>query len=286
MNNEDNKQVPSGAQTEPDYTKPVAYDQQGRPLYAHPPTQAAPAQPFTQPTADNQPDSSAQAQQVVSQQSQPQHHYVHVTRPMAPNEVEVPAYIQERHEKSRKLYPHLNLSEGEYIINAVKRHPIGLLEIWGGAFILIIALAAVLVSILTGGGIGGNSEIATLGALVVGFMAILIMAGALVAAYVYNQNRFYLTNESVIQEIQTSLFSKHEQTVSLANIEDASFRQNGILPHLLDYGTIRLSTEGDETTYRFSYVAQPKRHIAVLNNAVEAFKNGRPVDPPGADQLS
>jgi hypothetical protein len=81
----------------------------------------------------------------------------------------------------------------------------------------------------------------------------------------------------VIQEIQTSLFTKHEQTVSLVNIEDASFVQRGILQTMLNYGSIRLSTEGDETTYRFSYVANPKEQIAVLNNAVEAFKNGRPV---------
>jgi hypothetical protein len=38
-----------------------------------------------------------------------------------------------------------------------------------------------------------------------------------------------------------------------------------------------LSTEGDETTYRFNFVADPKRHIAILNDAVEAFKNGRPL---------
>jgi hypothetical protein len=47
---------------------------------------------------------------------------------------------------------------------------------------------------------------------------------------------------------------------------------------LFNYGLIRLSTEGDETTYRFNYASSPKKHIAVLNNAVEAFKNGRPVN--------
>ena len=75
-----------------------------------------------------------------------------------------------------------------------------------------------------------------------------------------------------------SLFTRKEQTVSLANIEDASYDQKGIIQMLFNYGSIRLSTEGDETTYRFSYVANPKEQIAILNNAVEAFKNGRPVD--------
>ena len=101
--------------------------------------------------------------------------------------------------------------------------------------------------------------------------------GMFVAYYVYVNNKFFLTNESVIQEIQYSIFSKHEQTVSLANIEDASYTKRGIIQQIFDYGDIRLSTEGDETTYRFSYVANPKNHIAQLNNAVEAFKNGRVV---------
>jgi len=100
-----------------------------------------------------------------------------------------------------------------------------------------------------------------------------------VAYYVYVNNKFFLTNESVIQEIQVSLFARKEQTVSLANIEDASYTQHGIIQTIFNYGSVRLSTQGDETTYRFTYVARPKEHIETLNNAVEAFKNGRPVDP-------
>jgi uncharacterized membrane protein YdbT with pleckstrin-like domain len=89
---------------------------------------------------------------------------------------------------------------------------------------------------------------------------------------------FYLTNESVIQNIQIGLFNKRLQTVSLGNVEDASFTQNGILSHIFGYGSIRLSTEGEETTYRFDWASHPERQIAILNNAVEAFKHGRPVE--------
>jgi len=134
--------------------------------------------------------------------------------------------------------------------------------------------------------LGGQEEIRTTAAVGLSLLLFLILLGGMAATYIYQSNRFYLTNESVIQEIQVTLFSKHEQTVSLSNIEDASYKQNGILQMILNYGTIRLSTEGDETTYRFTYVSHPKRHIAVLNNAVEAFKNGRPVDPPNQDQPS
>jgi uncharacterized membrane protein YdbT with pleckstrin-like domain len=106
---------------------------------------------------------------------------------------------------------------------------------------------------------------------------ILVSVGGYINIWVYTNNKFFLTNESVIQEIQTGLFARHEQTVSLINIEDASFQERGILQTMLDYGSIRLSTEGDETTYRFDYVSSPKHQIATLNNAIEAFKNGRPI---------
>lgn len=245
-----------------DYTKPVAYDQQGRPLYAHPPAGTGhgyPAHPSHQPSV------------------------VHISRPINPVDQPIPPEILARHEESQKKYPQLNLSRGEYVINAVKRHPIGVLQIWFIVVLLILLFGATYAMLFLGQSPsellseGLNQEQSGAGLLLLA-LSVLIVMGGVVATYIYNANRFYLTNESVIQEIQTTLFSRHEQTVSLSNIEDASYKQNGVLPMIFDFGTIRLSTEGDETTYSFSYVAKPKKHIAVLNNAVEAFKNGRPVD--------
>ncbi len=82
----------------------------------------------------------------------------------------------------------------------------------------------------------------------------LVALGGAVSLWIYLQNHFYMTNESVIQEIQGSLFYRHEQTVSLGSIE-----------------------EGEETTYIFHFVANPRKQIAIINNAIEDFKNGRPV---------
>jgi len=212
---------------------------------------------------------------------QPQ--FVHFSRSIEPMEPEVSPHIMQRHEESKSKYPHLNLTKGEYVIRAVKRHPIGILKIWAIAGVLILAFMALMVGFFMNGNstlnaVADTSTFAMIGSGILIGLTILVVLGALVATYVYNNNRFYLTNESVVQEIQTSLFSKNEQTVSLVNIEDASYKQAGIIQTFFNYGTIRLSTEGDETTYTFSYVANPKAHIATLNNAVEAFKNGRPVD--------
>lgn len=252
-------QPPLPPQPNPDYSQPVAYDQQGRPLYAHPPQYAAPS-------------------------------VVHVARPISPAEQDIPPEIMRLYEESRRKYPHLNISKGEFIISAIKRHPIGLIQIWLVVAFIMVAFGALFGMLFMGGASdlvsGGDEEMAQVALLGLGVIYVLALLGGFVASYIYNSNRFYLTNESVIQEIQTGLFNRHEQTVSLSNIEDASYKQDGIFPHLFNYGTIRLSTEGDETTYRFTYVTGPKKHIAVLNNAVEAFKNGRPVVLPTQDQPS
>ncbi len=242
--------------SETDFHQPVAYDAQGRPLYAHPPVKQPAVEPTTPPV-------------------------VQVVRAISPEKPEVSAEHARRHESSRRLYPNLNLSEGEYVISSVRRHPIGLvIPLALGAFLIALTLFIVTSyqDIATTLSLSGPLADPALVTVPLFIFVILVGLGMFVVYYVYTRNRFYLTNESVVQEIQLSLFSRQEQTVSLANIEDASYTKKNIIQQIFDYGDIRLSTEGDETTYRFSYVAHPKGHIATLNNAVEAFKNGRPVD--------
>lgn len=242
--------TPEAPQNPPETHQPVAYDAEGRPLYAHPPTQ-----PVT-----------------------PQ--VVHVARPLEPEKQQMSPERQRLHDRSKEMYPMLNLSEGEFVISAVRRHPIGLiLPLAAGTIVIGLLLALLFNYDLFVEALGITGALSSVSAIAIPILAVVgfVGLGMWVAYYVYTNNKFFLTNESVIQELQVSLFSRQEQTVSLANIEDASYTQHGILQQVLDYGDIRLSTEGDETTYRFTYVASPKNHIAELNNAVEAFKNGRPV---------
>ena len=260
--------TPDAPQPQPDiegeYHQPVAYDAQGRPLYAHPPAQPVTSQPAPEPV----PQAAPQLVQVV--------------RPLDPPKHEMTPEVKARHDESLRKYPYLNLSDGEFVIRDMRRHPIGLfLPMLIGTILLIMTLSFIFLYetiVDTASLRGPAADPASIIFPGILFCA-LICIGMYVAYYVYTHNKFFLTNESVIQEIQANLFSRHEQTVSLGSIEDASYRQKGIIQYLFHYGSIRLSTEGDETTYRFTYVANPKEHIAALNNAVEAFKLGRPVNP-------
>lgn len=251
-----------------DAPKPVAYDPEGHPLYASPEQAEAAVGERAAGAADTP----------TTHHSHMPHQFVHVTRSVEPAAIEVPLDVQKRHEASKKKFPDINLSPHEYVVISIPRHFIGILI---PAFVTTLCTALAM-SILTNYSFIAetlNLPASSLGlVLFVGILlTILFVLGGYAALWIYLNNRFFLTNESVIQEIQTGLFTHKEQTVSLANIEDASYDQVGPIQTLLNYGSIRLSTEGDETTYKFDFVANPKHHIAILNNAVEAFKNGRPV---------
>jgi uncharacterized membrane protein YdbT with pleckstrin-like domain len=231
--------------------QPAAYDTEGRPLYYAPPEYRA----------------------------QPGPQFVHMSRAVDPAKQEISDEIKAKHDASMAEYPFLNISDAEYIISSVRRHPIGIAIPIGISIFLIALIASCLfnyTAIVEAMAIVNPFPFSVIS--FVGLALILLVGiGGYIAYWVFTANKFFLTNESVIQEIQFGLFTHHEQTVSLANIEDASFDQHGIIQMMFDYGSIRLSTEGDESTYRFSFVANPKEQIATLNNAVEAFKNGRPV---------
>ena len=209
---------------------------------------------------------------------------VHTSRPIEPKSATISDELLKKHQESVAKYPFLNLSEGEYVILNIQRHPIGLWEPVGSCVFLIILLLSGLfiypailerqtATAITGAGLPDFGFVA----MVLVLLSTLVGVITYIAAWIYLRNQFFLTNESVIQELQYGLFSHHEQTASLGSIEDVSYRQHGILQTMLNYGSIRLSTEGDETTYRFYYVSNPKKQTATLTNAVEAFKNGRPV---------
>jgi hypothetical protein len=182
-----------------------------------------------------------------------------------------------KHEKSKADFPQLRLSPGEYVIETVRRHPIGIISIWAvTGFILLIILGIIPVYTL-------NQEFfarlflipveklmspATLVTPVL-IVAAFVTLGGIIATIVYNGNRFYLTNESIIQQVQYSLFNTRQQTVNLINVEDASATQNGILEQILNYGTLRLSTQGQETIYHFRFTANPKKVANDVNDAME-----------------
>ena len=183
--------------------------------------------------------------------------------------------IKIRHDRSRKDFPFLKLDDDEYVEFAFTRAKICLAMIFGGiAAGLIFVLLAFLLVVL------GQSTIDEMGRhfmfiLLVTLMCVAIVAG-LIALMVYRGNRLFITNKHAIQMVMKSPMATSINLIDLSSIEDASFSQNGIWQKLFNFGTFRLSTVGDETTYTFEYSdIKPNELKAVSDLITEAKKRAR-----------
>ncbi len=231
---------------DPTLDQPVAYDAEGQPLYAAPQT--------------------IEEGPLVEQQT---------VRIAAQPEKDIDEESQQKHQESLKAFPNLTLSDGEFVITVIERHAIGVfipMAVTIGLIALIFAgllFYPTILSYETEVVLPGVVPVTAIGLLLI----VLIGLGGYAAVWIYLKNKLYLTNESLIQEVRLGLFSKREHTVSLARVEDASFRQVGIFQMALDYGTIQLSTVGDESSYKLQFVANPKQQMASVLSAIENFKD-------------
>lgn len=188
------------------------------------------------------------------------------------------ALVKVRHERSVKDFPNVRLDEDEYVEFAFSRAKICLLGILGsvagGLILVLLAFLFVLMQQEKLDEMGRNFLFIVLFAL----LASALLIGA-IALKVYNGNKLIITNKHAIQFVMNSLVSTSVNIIDLGSIEDASFRQDTIWQKMFNFGTLRLSTIGDETTYTFKYsdIAPEdlKAITKLITNAKKIAKRGK-----------
>lgn len=157
-----------------------------------------------------------------------------------------------RHERSKKDFPGLKLDEGEYVEFFFRRAKICLKLIWGATFVgLVIVLSGFLLALLGQDSLDGMGQ--SFMFIVLSTLLAATVVICMLALKVYSGNKLYITNKHVTQMVMHSPVSTSINIIDLESVEDASFHQKNIWQKLFHYGTFRLSTVGDETTYTFPY---------------------------------
>lgn len=176
-----------------------------------------------------------------------------------------------RHERSKKDFPGLRLEEDEYVEFAFKRAKVCLLLILGGTALgLIVVLLAFLLVLM------GQSMIDDMGRNFLFIILAALLAAAVIICFValsiYKGNKLFITNRRVIQMVMTSPVVNSVNIIDLSSVEDASFRQENLLQNMFHYGTFRLSTVGDETTYTFKYSDISGEELKAVTDLISAAK--------------
>lgn len=176
------------------------------------------------------------------------------------------------------------MKPGERNIFEATRHPIGMLGIYltaGGLLVVMAAVAFWLVPSATKN-MSGNS-VGTYAALAFAIMAVLIVGFVFASHYVYWSNRWILTDDSLTQVLQRSLFDRQSSQLSLGNLEDITVQQEGILPHMFNFGTLRAETAGERSKFVLTYCPNPNQYARQILEARENFEQGRGDSDDGVD---
>ncbi|MBP6925160.1 PH domain-containing protein [Candidatus Saccharibacteria bacterium] len=187
-----------------------------------------------------------------------------------------PAVIAARHQEAARRYPDVNLDSDEYVVVSIKRHSFGVFGIIISSMLSFIIVASIWITI----SIMPNNLNLTLAMktnITLASLALLALSvvSAMIGHSIYKNNKFIITNERVVQWIVSGLFNQKKQTINLEAIEDISFSQTGFLQHLIGFGTVRLSTIGEESTYTFTFVPQPNKYAELLGDLVENAKENQ-----------
>lgn len=179
--------------------------------------------------------------------------------------------VKIRHDRSVKDFPFLKLEDNEYVEFAFKRARIWLNLILGSlaAGLILILLAFLLVLM-------GQSSIDATGVsflyIILGALLFAVLIAGLFTIIVYHGNKLFVTNKHVIQMTMISPMANSLNMIDLASIEDTSFSQNGIMQKIFGYGTFRLATVGEETTYTFKNSDITQEELRAVSKLVTLAK--------------
>lgn len=187
----------------------------------------------------------------------------------------------ENSSKQQIYNPISSMQPGEEVICEIRRHPIGLYGTYFMGVVLVIVVGvlafAVAPTFVTAANRGRITEI---GALVFAIVTLFTLLFTFVARKIYWGNRWIVTTDSITQLTQISLFDNQSSQLSLGNLEDVTAEQNGIFPHMLNYGFLKVETAGEHSKFQFNYCPDPNRHAQQILHAREQFEQGRRGENP------
>ncbi len=167
------------------------------------------------------------------------------------------------------------MQPGEQVVCEIKRHPIGLLSIYATfAFVVGIAIVAIASASMFLPNFSSQKQ----AALALGAIIICAMVGLFtyVSSVVYKGNRWIVTSDSITQISQVSLFRKQTSQLSLANLEDVTVEQDGILQSMFGFGRLRAESAGERSKFAFDYCPNPSEYAKKIIGAHEAYIAEKP----------
>ncbi len=184
--------------------------------------------------------------------------------PTQPNDNDADDQLQKIHNPLSVMQP------GERVICEIRRHPIGLVGVYSMTALVTGVLVAI--AILTpyyATFLNGQQRLGVV--LATGLAIVISLLFTYISVYIYKANRWIVTSDSVTQIAQTGLFNQQTSQLSLANLEDVTVDQDGILQTVFGYGNLVVESAGERSKFVFPYCPNPHEYAKKVIAAHEEY---------------
>lgn len=161
------------------------------------------------------------------------------------------------------------MQPGEQVIFEIRRHPIGLIYIYGTTGVFLVAVAVMLLSLVPSAfsaSAGAGHILAIIVFIITGLMAVIFV---ILATVIYWGNCWILTTDSLTQVSQHGIFHKSSAQLALWDIENVAVRRHGIIQHFMNYGVVAIETASESGKFRFLYCPNPTSYAQQILDAKE-----------------
>ncbi|MCA9361168.1 PH domain-containing protein [Candidatus Kaiserbacteria bacterium] len=173
------------------------------------------------------------------------------------------------------LLEKIQLEKDEIVINTVRKHWFILFaELIGIFFLAILPIILYIGFILLPENISHSEVMAGQGALLIfticGWLVVCIMGTAMIWTHYY-LDLWIITDRRIIVVDQIRFFSRKVSSFRLERMQDIKVSVNGIIPTLLNYGTMRAQTAGAaDNNFESKGLPDPRALQATIQKATDA----------------
>lgn len=169
------------------------------------------------------------------------------------------------------------VAPNETKLEVVHKHFVGLLLVYLQIFVGLLAGGALIYFltpvVFTNTADNQQRAYASVFMGIVAILAWLILA---VYTYIYRQSKLIITDQNLTQVIQRGLFSRKVSELSMANVEDVTANQHGILASIFGYGDLHVETAGEQNNFDFKFCPKPNYYGRIVLDARQKYLDTHP----------
>ncbi|MBI3384832.1 PH domain-containing protein [Candidatus Gottesmanbacteria bacterium] len=94
-------------------------------------------------------------------------------------------------------------------------------------------------------------------------------------------NVYFVTNQRIIDVDFNNLVHRELSSTRVAKIQDVTYKVNGVIRSIIDYGDVFIQTAGTEENFIFEAVPQPQEVVKQIGELIEKKEESAPAEAQG-----